>query len=99
MEVHGIVCPKCGQFIFSRTRHDFRWCGCGEVAIDGGFDYMKVSYKGVPPEGATQVIPQTKQELYDDWNTHADKYGRLDKVQPMPPEEEPCPTPTSTATS
>ena len=44
MKVQAIVCPKCGDTLFSRARHDFRYCSCGEVAVDGGFDYVRIVY-------------------------------------------------------
>ena len=36
-----IRCKKCGDIIESKTRHDFRTCSCGAVAVDGGCDYLK----------------------------------------------------------
>lgn len=36
-----IKCRKCGDIIESKTVHDFKWCGCGSVAVDGGHEYMK----------------------------------------------------------
>ncbi len=38
----GIKCLKCDDEIYSYSRHDFKWCKCGAVAIDGGDDYIKV---------------------------------------------------------
>lgn len=48
--VTGIQCPKCKERIWSRHTHDFRYCGCGEVAIDGGRDYVKAVFKTKPPK-------------------------------------------------
>jgi hypothetical protein len=42
LTVAGIICRKCGDVIWSRHRHDFRWCSCKTVAIDGGRDYTKI---------------------------------------------------------
>lgn len=36
-----IRCRLCGDIIESMHRHDFRWCSCGAVAVDGGTDYAK----------------------------------------------------------
>lgn len=33
---------KCGDVIQSMHRHDFKWCKCGELAVDGGADYLKM---------------------------------------------------------
>jgi hypothetical protein len=35
-------CAKCGQIIFSRSRHDFVSCKCGAIAVDGGMDYRRI---------------------------------------------------------
>lgn len=37
-----LKCLKCGDIIQSTHRHDFKWCGCGAVAIDGGDAYTRV---------------------------------------------------------
>lgn len=36
-------CTKCGDVIQSTYRHDFKWCKCGAVAIDGGDSYTKIT--------------------------------------------------------
>jgi hypothetical protein len=38
---NSIRCRKCGDEIVSTHRHDFRWCSCGSVAVDGGRAYLK----------------------------------------------------------
>jgi predicted RNA-binding Zn-ribbon protein involved in translation (DUF1610 family) len=40
-------CTNCGDVIESTHRHDFIRCKCGDIAIDGGNDYHKVSYKNI----------------------------------------------------
>lgn len=39
--VNKIKCKKCGDIIVSEHRHDFKYCKCGAVAVDGGQDYLK----------------------------------------------------------
>ena len=39
--INAIQCNHCGEVIESKYRHDFKWCGCGSVAVDGGGDYRK----------------------------------------------------------
>lgn len=77
MIVKAIVCRKCKDAVFSRTRHDMRWCSCGSCAIDGGQGEGYIQITGQPD--TYDLIPveisQTKQELYDDWNTGKNKYG------------------------
>lgn len=36
-----IRCKKCGDIIESTHRHDFKFCKCGAVAVDGGRDYLR----------------------------------------------------------
>lgn len=36
-----IRCRACGDTIESLHVHDFKWCSCGKVAVDGGTDYLK----------------------------------------------------------
>ena len=31
-----IKCLKCNDIIESKSRHDFVWCKCKSVAVDGG---------------------------------------------------------------
>ena len=32
---------KCGDIIESTHRHDFKFCKCGAVAVNGGKDYLR----------------------------------------------------------
>lgn len=41
MIVSGIRCGACGEVLWSRHRHDFRWCGCRASFVDGGRHYMR----------------------------------------------------------
>ena len=75
MKVVAIKCPNCGETIYSRARHDFRTCFCGNCSIDGGFDYIKVSAKNGLPNTFKVEVNATKQQLYDDWNKRINKYG------------------------
>jgi len=34
-------CDKCGDIIESKHRHDFVWCKCGSIAVDGGHEYLR----------------------------------------------------------
>jgi len=34
-------CDKCGDIIESKYRHDFVWCKCGSIAVDGGHEYLR----------------------------------------------------------
>lgn len=37
-----LKCPACKKFVYSLNRHDFQWCPCGKLALDGGFNYQRV---------------------------------------------------------
>jgi hypothetical protein len=72
----GIICPTCKSLLFSRSRHDFSWCRCGDTAVDGGFDYLKMCYKSTPPQTAILFLHGiTKEELFYDWNQNIHKHG------------------------
>ena len=34
-------CKKCGDYVRSNHRHDFRSCSCGAVSVDGGSWYAR----------------------------------------------------------
>ena len=41
MRVTGVQCPLCKEKIWSRSVHDFRYCKCGGVFVDGGREYLR----------------------------------------------------------
>ena len=43
---NAIKCNFCGDVIESTHVHDFKYCSCGKVAVDGGHDYLRRSYSG-----------------------------------------------------
>lgn len=45
IKVNAVYCTLCQTYVRSHTRHDFRWCQCGNVAVDGGRDYLKRVFK------------------------------------------------------
>ena len=40
-----IRCKLCGDIIESVHRHDFVWCSCGAVFVDGGKEYVRCGGK------------------------------------------------------
>ena len=40
-ERNSAKCAKCGDEIESTHRHDFVWCSCKSIAVDGGTSYLK----------------------------------------------------------
>lgn len=83
MRINAIKCLKCGDIIYSRSRHDFRWCSCESCAVDGGFDYLKIvgnkenwEFKRINVlENKTD--DEAKKILFEDWNKGKNKYGVL----------------------
>lgn len=37
-----IQCKLCKDIIQSTYRHDFKWCSCKSIYIDGGSDYTRI---------------------------------------------------------
>ena len=40
-----IRCNFCKEILISQSRHDYKECSCGTVAVDGGTDYLRRAYK------------------------------------------------------
>jgi hypothetical protein len=78
LTVSGIQCDKCGNIVYSRARHDMRSCNCGDIAIDGGFDYTKVCFRTSPPKRVEIQVNATKKQLFDDWNNNINKFGLIE---------------------
>jgi hypothetical protein len=76
-KVYCIQCPNCKDIIYSRARHDFRDCSCGDCAIDGGFDYNRILAKNPTELKRINkfIMGVTRKDLYDDWNNRENKYG------------------------
>ena len=37
-----VECLKCGDIIQSNYQHDFKYCKCRAVFVDGGNDYLRI---------------------------------------------------------
>ena len=42
---NAIQCKLCGEVIESTSRHDYVECQCGACAVDGGYNYLRRSFK------------------------------------------------------
>jgi hypothetical protein len=63
---NALRCNKCGDIIVSYHRHDFKWCKCSSIFVDGGLDYGRY---GGNPEDMTNVSEyrfKTLEEAKDD---------------------------------
>ena len=47
---NAIKCNHCGDVIESKHRHDFKWCSCKTVSVDGGLSYTKRSFMNSPAD-------------------------------------------------
>lgn len=75
MKISAIKCTNCNSILFSRARHDFRWCECKRIAIDGGFDYCKVSGSMKDISWIEIEVDTTIDKLYKDWSKIKNRYG------------------------
>lgn len=58
-----IRCIKCGNIIESKSRHDFVWCSCHSVAVDGGHDYQRICFDKI--ENVIRVLDDDTEEPVD----------------------------------
>lgn len=48
IKINKIQCTHCGDIIESVHVHDFKFCKCKTVSVDGGKSYLKRSFKNSP---------------------------------------------------
>ena len=79
MIVNAIQCKACGDIVFSRCVHDMRFCGCGNVAADGGREYWRYLECGKGHDLCKLQIPEaiSEHELWLDFERCWDEYGIL----------------------
>jgi hypothetical protein len=41
--LNGAKCKKCKTTVYSGSTHDFRYCSCKAIAVDGGHEYIRRS--------------------------------------------------------
>lgn len=61
IKVNKIRCNKCGEIIESKSVHDFKFCKCGAVAVDGGKDYLRRCGNREDWEGLSEVIDDSRE--------------------------------------
>ena len=86
MQVAALKCKKCGDIVYSRCRHDMRFCTCKAIAIDGGRDYCRVC--GYPDDIeflSGYKVKATKDQMYNDWNKKINKLGLIKNEQSKKP--------------
>ena len=50
IKTNKIKCNHCGDIIESTHTHDFKWCKCMTVFVDGGREYLRRGFKDSPDD-------------------------------------------------
>lgn len=83
MKVDGVRCTLCGDTIYSRANHDFHYCSCGNLFVDGGQEGARYSRQGwryektLEPCTDVEIDAKDKSDLYNDWARGIDRYGYI----------------------
>jgi hypothetical protein len=57
-----IKCKHCGDIIESTHVHDFKYCKCGKVFVDGGREYCRYGFPGGSPEDHMEFLTEYEGE-------------------------------------
>lgn len=49
LKVNKLKCKKCGDAIESKYGHDFKYCKCGAIFVDGGLEYSRYGWPSGNP--------------------------------------------------
>mgnify|MGYP000872965354 FL=1 len=60
IKVNKARCRLCGAIIESKHRHDFVQCPCGNIAVDGGRDYLRRAGNPNNVEELSEYEPELK---------------------------------------
>lgn len=41
LKTNKLQCNNCKDIIESKYTHDFKYCKCGAIAVDGGLSYLR----------------------------------------------------------
>ena len=56
-------CLGCGEVVESRYRHEFVTCGCGNLSVDGGLEYLKRSVGKLGWENLEELGESVNQDI------------------------------------
>lgn len=62
IKVNKIKCKYCGDIIESRHVHDYKFCSCGTVGVDGGHYYLSRSFKTSPEKDYEELSEYVEEE-------------------------------------
>ena len=63
--VNAVKCLKCGSIIISRHTHDFVWCACQNIFMDGGSSYKRRGGPGLD-DGTYEELDEIPLFVEDD---------------------------------
>jgi hypothetical protein len=66
---NAVICNKCDDFIFSKHRHDFVECKCGNIFVDGGQEYLRRGGHGLTDRSYTDLSWSIETEIYNECAT------------------------------
>lgn len=71
---NAVECHQCGDIIESLHTHDFKWCRCGNVAVDGGLSYARRAFQTVDWSDLSeyQTVPNPPKSKYAEHMTDAE---------------------------
>lgn len=61
---NAVICNKCETMIFSKHRHDFVECPCGNIFVDGGQEYLRRGGKALADRSYCDISWELPDELY-----------------------------------
>lgn len=62
---NAVRCLKCATVIESLHRHHFRTCPCGNIAVDGGLEYLRRVGSGVDDKSYVELSQHLTSNLAD----------------------------------
>ena len=81
--VSAMTCSQCRATVYSRARHDFRKCPCGDFFVDGGLDYTRAGAMHSPLATFRLRVEATPKELFSDWADGTDRFGLIEGGTPI----------------
>ena len=82
---NAVICNKCDDFIVSKHRHDFVECKCGNIAVDGGQEYLRRvgtmnSYIDMSWSLPDEVYNECAKAVQEAMNTNRNRFGIANAV-------------------
>jgi len=65
VDVNKAKCLSCGDIIESKHGHDFVWCSCKALAVDGGHNYLRRCFDDKSMIEEMSVCHQEERPAYD----------------------------------